>query len=313
MSPSLDPAARRKTHLRGALYLAAGVSVFTLQDLVVKALSASYPLTEILTIRSAIAFLPLGAILLYSAGLGGLKTRRPGLMTVRGLCLFGSYTTYYLSIATLPLAEAVALFYSGPLFIVALSRPILGEPVSLQRWAVVIFGFLGVIAILKPGQQVIEPAALLGITSAAFYALAQILARKLGAETPAAGLTIYQNSANFLIAGLIGLIAGDGRFGGFDHASAEFFLRAWIWPTAFDFLLIAGTGFIAAAGMLLLAAAYRIAEPNAVAPFEYCSILWAIAWGYLLWGEVPDLFALVGLAMIVLAGLYVLRLERRGR
>lgn len=149
--------------------------------------------------------------------------------------------------------------------------------------------------------------------AAALYALAQVMARDLGTTHRASVMALAQNAVNLAAALAIGLVAGDGAYAGAAHPSLAFLLRAWTIPTTVDLLLMAATGVIAAVAIWLLTQAYRIAEANVIAPFEYTSIVWVVLLAYLIWGEVPEPFTIVGGLLIVAAGIYVLRAARRSR
>src|SRR5262249_13782899 len=258
-----------------------------IQDVIIKWISGDYPVTQILATRSLVAFAPLFILLHLDGGLRGINGRRVGQLLVRAALLFASYTTYYLAIAAIPLAEAVSLFYTGPLFTVALSGPLLQERVGARRWLAVVVGFIGAVVMCRPGRDVIDPAALLSLFSAVLYALAQVMARDLGTSYRASVMALAQNSVNLAAALAIGLIAGDGAYSGAAHPSLAFLLRSWALPTAFDLLLMAVTGVIAAVAIWFLTQAYRVAEANVIAPFEYSSIICVVLLAYLIWGEVP--------------------------
>jgi len=297
--------------VKGVLFLCAGAMIFTIQDVIIKWISGDYPVSQILATRSLVAFVPLFILLHLDGGLRAVNGRRLGRLLVRAALLFASYTTYYLAIAAIPLAEAVSLFYTAPLFIVALSRPMLRERVGPTRWLAVVVGFIGAIVMCRPGADVIDPAALLSLFSAALYALAQVMARDLGPTYRASVMALAQNAVNLAAALAIGLVAGDGAYAGAAHPSLAFLLRAWTIPTMVDLLLMAATGIIAAVAIWFLTQAYRIAEANVIAPFEYSSIIWVVLLAYLIWGEVPEPFTIVGGLLIVAAGIYVLRAARR--
>jgi drug/metabolite transporter (DMT)-like permease len=300
-------AAGTERRLAGILLLCAGAFVFSLQDIVIKWISGAYPISQVLAIRCVVAIGPLLVLLAWDGGLGGLRTRRLGLQLLRGGLLFLSYTAYYLAIAALPLAEAVALFYSAPLFILALPVPLLGERVGLRQWLAVAFGFLGMLVVCRPGLGLFDPAALFSMAAAGVYAAGAVLARGLGRTERASVMTFYHNAVNLAAASAIGLLAGSGAYAEFAHPSLQFLLRGWAMLTAGDLLVMAATGLIAAFGSWCLTNAYRVASANVVAPFEYSAIVWATSWGFLIWGERPDMAVLAGIAMIVGAGLYVLR------
>jgi drug/metabolite transporter (DMT)-like permease len=300
-------ASQPRDRLAGALLLCAGTTIFSLQDVAIKWVSGRYPVSEILAVRGLVASVLLLALVRFDGGLVGIRTRRLGRQLVRAGLLLVSYTAYYLAIAAIPLAEAVSLYYSAPLFIVLLSGPLLGERVGPARWLAVLLGFAGVVVVLRPGSGVMEPAALLSVASAVFYGAAALMARRLGRTERASVMAFYQNVVFLAAALVMGLLAGGGGFAGAEHASLQFLLRAWAMPPPVDLLLIASTGIVGALGSWLLTFAYRIAEANIVAPFEYTAIVWAVIWGWLVWSEIPGIAMIAGIALVIAAGLIVLR------
>ncbi|MFN3845980.1 MAG: DMT family transporter [Paracoccaceae bacterium] len=305
------PAPRHDSSL-GILCLCAGLGLFSVQDLILKLLSGAYPLSQAMVFRSLTA-LPL--LLLLAAFDGGLRTLfTPGTraMIGRGLVMFVAYAAYYLALPALPLASTVALYFSAPLFITLLSVPMLGETVGWRRILAVLAGFGGVLVILRPGGSLFEWAALLPVLSGLCYGLSMVFARQLGQRESAAAMAFWGNLVFLVIA--VGMATG---FGGDTptgmHPSLAFLLRAWVWPTPIDASLMAGCGVIAALGLTLLTQAYRIADANAVAPFEYSALLWGILWGWAFFAEWPDSVAWVGIAIVVAAGLFVLWREHVAR
>jgi drug/metabolite transporter (DMT)-like permease len=182
----------------------------------------------------------------------------------------------------------------------------LGEAIGWRRITAVAVGFVGVLIMLRPGAGLFEPAALLSLFSALAYALAMLLARKMGTETTASVMASYQNGV-YLVGALA--IAGFFQLTGIHHAghkSVDFLIRAWVWPTLTDFLLIGSCGVIAAIAMTLLTQAYRIAKASVVTSFEYTGMLWAPLWGFLFFGEIPHLTTIAGAVLIIAAGLFAL-------
>lgn len=293
----------------GILCLCAGLGLFSVQDLILKLLSGSYPLSQAMVFRSLTA-LPLLLLLAHrDGGLGTLFTPGTRAMIARGLVMFVAYAAYYLALPALPLATAVALYFSAPLFITLLSIPMLGETVGWRRGLAVLAGFGGVLIILRPGAGVFDIAALLPVLSGFCYAVSMISARRLGQRESAPAMAFWGNLVFLGLAAAMAL-----GFGGATapdlHPSLAFLMRAWVWPTVLDATLMAGCGVIAALGLTLLTQAYRIADANAVTPFEYSAMLWGILWGWAFFAEWPDALAWTGIATIVAAGLFVLWRER---
>ena len=304
---------RPNERLRGVICVAAAALIYTLQDVIIKLLSGRYPLPEALAIRCLVGFLPLLVLVHFDGGLGRLRIRWTRGLLLRGFLMLLSYTCYYLSIAALPLAAAVSLFYSSPLFLVALAGPVLGERVGLRRWLAILVGFGGVLIVSRPDGAAIDPAAFLSLGAAIFYALAQLMTRRLADGERASIMILAQNVVYFVATLAMGLIAGRGGFAQSSDASLQFLLRAWVMPTPFDLGLLALTGFVAAIAGWLQTQAYRIAPVNDVAPFEYSAIPWATVCGLVIWGEIPSASTWPGILVIVAAGVYLLHKPRAQR
>jgi drug/metabolite transporter (DMT)-like permease len=307
-----DSVAAPRTRLWAALALIAGILVFSLQDVILKYSSKTYPLTEVVSIRSSVGLIILLVFIQMSEGARKVLSPRLGLLTLRGLILLVAYGTYYMAMPAMPLAQVVALFFMAPIFITALAYPVLGEKAEASHWVAILVGFLGVIVTYWPkfggdGEApAFDWALLLPLAATVTYALAQLLARKLSQDS-AAVQGFHQNIMFLAGALVLGAVFGLGHFDqAGQHPSLAFLMRDWIWGSSRDLLLIAATGPIAALGTVLLSQAYRMAEANFVASFEYTGLVWGAGWGYLLWDEVPDVYMYAGAALIVGAGLYML-------
>jgi drug/metabolite transporter (DMT)-like permease len=289
------------------LFICSGVLIFSLQDAIIKLMSGQYPVSEAVYIRSLIAIPLLVFFVHMETGLGSIAAPQFGWLLVRGATLLISYTAYYLAFPALPLAEAVALSFTIPLFITALARPILGEIVTGRSWAAICTGFVGVLVILRPGAAIFEPAALFSLLSAFLYGLSAIMTRQLGISVCASVMALYQNVVFLVGAACFALVVhAIGPYNAI-HPSIEFLIRPWSWPTTYDMLLLASCGVIAAIGTILLTNAYKIAEANFVSSFEYTGILWAPLWGLLLFKEVPHWTTVLGALLIITSGLVALR------
>jgi drug/metabolite transporter (DMT)-like permease len=300
----------RDERIKGILCLCAGIAVFSIQDVVIKLVSGEYPVHEALIIRSLTALPLLLLLVAFDGGLVTLNSRRPWLLIGRGALNFTAYTAYYLGLAALPIATCVALFFTAPLFITLLSVAALGERVGPRRWTAVVVGFLGVVVMVRPGSDIFEWASLLPVAAALAYGSSQIIARRVGGTERAGTMTFYSN-AMFLVGGsIMALILGPGNFASEEHKSLAFLLRGWSVPTPTDFLLLVSCGVVAAAGLALLTQAYRVAQANVVAPFEYTALVWGVLYGWLVWNELPEPWTWAGIAIIVAAGIYVLYRER---
>ena len=296
---------------RGVASLCLGVAVFSIQDLIIKLISGDYPVHQALVLRSVTAFPLLLALVALDGGLRTLATSGWKVLLVRGAIMFTAYTAYYLGLAALPMATCVALYFTAPLFITILSVLFLAERVDLQRWLALVLGFAGVVIVVRPDTEAFDWAMLLPVYAGFSYGLSMVMARWLGGRETAAVMATYGNAV--FLAGALALAAvfGGGEHASEAHRSLGFLLRGWSTPPLTDMLLMAACGVVAAAGLVLLTQAYRVAEASVVAPFEYTGLIWSVLLGFLFWNELPDARGWFGIAVIVGAGLYVLHREQQ--
>lgn len=297
-------------NLIGVLSLCSGVFMFSLQDAILKGMSGDHAVTLAIVLRSIVGLPILLAMVAYGSGLAALRTKRWKLLMARGIILLVSYTTYYMAFPALPLAEAVALFFTSPIFVTLLANVLLQERVTAQAWAAVIAGFIGVVIIMQPGTGLFEPAALLSLLSAGSYALSMVLARKYNADDSTAVVAFYVNAVYLVAAALIALVFKLLGVTSAVHPSLDFLVRSWDVPDLRDLMLMGLCGVIAALGMTLLTHAYRQARANLVTVFEYTGMLWVPLWGFVFFHEVPKLTTVFGTAIIIAAGIYAVRSAR---
>lgn len=304
------PPTQFQNNRMGILCLVAGIAVFSVQDLILKLISGAYPLHQAMVLRSvtAIPFM-LAIVWFFDGTLRTLASRGWSAMLARGLLNFSAYTAYYLALAALPMATTVSLYFTAPLMITVLSVVMLRERVSARRWLAVGAGFVGVIIMVRPGGTLFDWAALLPIFCGFAYALSMILARTMGTRDSAAAMAFWGNMAFLICAAALSAYYGTGQHDGAAHPSLAFLTRGWAWPTLRDLLLMCACGAIAAVGLTLLTQAYRIGQNSIVAPFEFTFALWGLMWGWLFFGDAPDALGWVGIAVIIGAGLYVLRAD----
>jgi drug/metabolite transporter (DMT)-like permease len=300
----------RNESARGIAYLCLGVFVFSLQDAIIKQVSGSYALTQVVFIRSCVGVPILLALALREVGWRALVATQPGALVLRATIMLGAYTAYYMAFPALPLADAVALYFTVPLFLTALAGPVLGERVGWKVWAAVVLGFGGVLIMLQPGSGLFEPAALLSLLAAALYGVSMLMARKMGVNLVASVMAFYQNLVFLIGAGAAAMALSLLDVTSADHPSLQFLVRPWTLPSLADGLLIAACGVVAAVGTLFLTNAYRVAKTSVVTPFEYTGILWAPLWGFLFFAEVPKLTTFAGAATIAIAGLVAMRVAK---
>lgn len=300
--------------LTGVMLALGGAVIFSVNDMSVKFLSGGYPLHQIILIRSLIAISFLIAITqTQKAGLSLLRTKRTGRQVLRMFVAVTSNATYFLGLAAMPLADAVAIAFVAPVLITLLSTVILGEKIGPHRAGAVVLGLIGTMILMRPSEGAIQPAALLILFSALCYAISQLIGRSMRDTESAFSLSLYLQIGFLTFSVLMGLIAGDGRFAGSEDPSLNFLLRGWVWPPLADVPFFLATGLAVSVGGLMISQAYRTLEAGVVAPFEYAAIPMAVLWGIVLFGTAPDAVGMIGMAMVVLAGLYTLWRETRHR
>ena len=295
--------------LRGIILITAGMVVFGAQDVIIRLLSGEYAALEIMFIRGLVALLPMALFVYWEGGFASLKVPHPFINLLRGLLMACSYTAYYMSLAAMPIAEVTAIFFVSPLIITMFSVLFLGETVGLRRWAAVIVGFAGVLVIVQPGAEGLDPAAALPLAASFTYACSVIITRRIGRTQSGASLALFAMLTFIAVSGLSGIIMGDGAFAMDSHPSLSFLLRAWVVPGVRDMLFLAAIGLIAGFGFYCLSQSYRIAPASVVAPFEFIAMPLAVLWGIAVWDEYPPLTTYLGIAMIIGSGVYALHRE----
>lgn len=293
--------------LRGIALAIGGSLVLSVNDLAIKALSDSYALHQVILVRAFIGMALVLAVIWYSGtGFGQLLTRRPYAQLLRVSIVMVSNISYFVGLSLMPLADAVATSFVAPLFVTLMSAVVLGERVGPRRWAAVAVGMLGVVVMTRPGSGVIQPAALLVLTSAFCYACSHMMTRRLRGTESAMTLNFFVQVGFILVSTSFGLVAGDGHLAQPPGATWEFLFRPWIIPNPGDWWAFVATGLAVGIGGLMMSQAYRTTEAALVAPFEYVGMPVAIFWGIVVFGTWPDLTAFVGIALICGAGLYTL-------
>jgi len=247
----------------------------------------------------------------FQGGLSALKTKRLCAQMARAGLVFFANMTFFLGLAALPLADAVALFFVSPFVITAFSVLFLGETVGPRRWAAVGVGMVGVLIILRPGTASFQLASLLPILAAFGYGGLHIMTRYLR-DTETTVAMVFYIQVMFIIAScVLGLLMGDGKFAATGSASLEFLFRPWIWPDRTDLPFIISLGLFASVGGYFISLAYRLGEAALVAPFEYLALPLSIILGILLFDEWPDTVAWIGIALILASGLYTVVREHQ--
>jgi drug/metabolite transporter (DMT)-like permease len=278
--------------LIGIALMVLTVFLFVCMDTLAKHLTQSYTVTQVLWARYAFA---LGLVVALLRGrLPGLaRSGRPGLQIARGLLLLLSSMLFFTAISLMPLADAMTIGFVGPLLLAALAVPVLGETVPARRWIAIAVAFAGVVVVIRPGLGVFQWWSLLPLGTACCFAAFQLITRLLGRVDRPETTMIWTTTLACLAVTLA-------------------VPTVWRWPEPADWALMAVMGLIGGGSHWLLIEAFRRAPASLLAPFSYTQLPWAMLFGWLVFGDLPDIWTLAGAAIIVGSGLYVLLDERRG-
>lgn len=274
----------------GAMLIA--VAAFSLMDAVLKTLSGSYPPLQVAALRGMAALPLVCGYVVWRREVRELLRVRWRLHLLRGLLTIVMLSLFSFSLQELGLAEAYAIFFIAPLLITILSIPMLGERVAPLHWVAIAIGMLGVLIALRPqGGAFFSLGALAVLAAACCYAVSAVAGRILSRTDASVTLVFWTTAPLAFGAGVLAL-------------------PGWVaihdahWPVL---LALAITGFI---GQLAITEAFRHGQASAVAPFEYTALAWGVALDWSLWRIVPDRYTLLGGAIIILSGLYLLRKEK---
>lgn len=272
--------------------------LFTLMGALVRYLGERIPIGEQVFARSFLALLPLLLMLAWRGEVRtALRMKSPMRHFTRAITGIVAMVLMFLGLARLPLADSTAISFITPLFNVALAAIFLGEVVRFWRWSAVVVGFIGVIVMLSPhlGQTELTSTAAVGailtLIGTFFVAAAMTQVRAMTKSESTASLVF-----SFQLFAAI--------------CSLAMLPWTWFWPSPGDALALLGIGVFGGVAQILLTESYRHAPASVVAPFSYTAMIWATVLGYFLFSELPDAIVLLGAAIVVSAGLFVIFRER---
>ena len=272
----------------------------------IKIISGNYALHQIILIRACVAIVfTLIVLVPIDGGYKYLISKRFGLHILRGFGIVIANICFFTSLITIPLAEAVAIFFIAPLIITTLSVFLLNESVASQTWIAIIFGLLGVIIMFRPGFSIFNPAFILPLIASIAYSLVQILTRKMGESEKASTMVFYVQLNLIFFSGLSGFFFGDGNLADESQPTLFFIFRTWTLPSLEDMIILLGIGVFSGFGTYFVSQAYRISKVGTIAPFEYIAIPLSIFWSINVFGYRPDFMSWMGILLITLSGLYV--------
>ena len=285
----------RREHVPlGILYMVGATIVFAASSAVSKWLVASYPVGEVLFTRTAVALLTCALFILPQTGLAVFRTRRLGHHVLRSVSQGCSQTFLLIAFSLMPLAGATAINFSSPLFATLASALLLKEAVGLARWLALLVGFCGVLIVAEPGAGAFQVGALFALANAVLYGSVTAGVRGMTTTESAQTLTLYQLA---LLTAFFTLLLPLG----------------WTSPTPVDAAWIVFNGVSNAVGPYWWTRALHLAPASAVAPFNYLSLIWASILGFAVWGDVPTVSLVIGSAVVVASGLFLLWRESNAR
>lgn len=282
--------------LAGIGLMLGSVLLFSVMSVLVKQLADHLPVAELVFFRNMAGMIPALIAVGLSGGVASLRTERlPGHLG-RAVVGVTAMSMLFWSFELLPLADATALNFTGPLFLTALSVPLLGEKVGVYRWSAVLVGFAGTLVMIDPGgAATLELGTLVALVAAFLQALAMVAVSQLSRSEPSNTIVFYFTGISTLLCAIP---------------------LPFIWvtpPAAADWVMLIAMGLVGGCAQLLLTRAYAHAQAAVIAPFTYTSLLWASIFGYLLWDHRPDERTLIGAAIVAASGIFIVYRETRRR
>ncbi len=281
----------RPNALGGIAMMLLGILLFSLNDVLGKWLVATYTVGQVLALRSAAALVVLAPFVVGQGLRRTLRPERPGLQLLRVGLGSAEAALFYLAVSYLPLADTMTIWMAAPVWAVVLAAALLGEKVDAARWLAVIAGFVGVIVAMNPSGASLSMPALIALLGSFLFAATMIAGRSLRG-TPDVTLVAWQ-TLGALVVGLALLPFG------------------WVTPGLLDLALLGLLGIVAMVAHLCVMRSLKLAEASVVVPYQYTLIVWALIFGWLVFGDWPTPMMLAGATLIVAAGLVLLVLERR--
>jgi len=289
-----DEAARlhRRHRLTGVGLMCAAVVAFACLDATAKYLNGYMDTLQVVWARYTGGFVLAFLVSNPWSRPGLMQTKRPWLQILRAAMMLGSTVTNFMAFRYLQLDQALSILFSTPFLVAILAGPMLGEWIGWRRWVAILVGFAGVLLVTRPGVGGMHWAAIYSVGSALFYSLYIVLTRVLSRTEPSDTTLFYAN------------ILG---------AAAMLPVLPFVWSTPDNpwliFLMVI-FGAFGSLGHYLLIVAHRLAPASVLAPFMYTQLVWATAFGYFVFSDVPNNWTLAGASIVVASGLYLLHRER---
>jgi drug/metabolite transporter (DMT)-like permease len=280
-----------RTHgVAGIALMVLGIFLFCCNDALGKWLLGTYSVWQMLMIRSIAALVILSPLIVRIGATPFTGAPRPFLQVLRVVMSVTESIMFFWSVSYLPLADTITFYLAAPIYVTALSAIFLKEPVGWRRWSAVIVGFIGVVIALRPSAATLTFPALIAIGGSFFFSIFLITTR--------------------MLRGTHDVVLVSGTFGAMLLVSGVIAPLSWVAPGPRDFALMLLLGLVAMVAFACMNRALKLAPASVVVPYQYTMIVWGIALGFAVFGDVPDPFTLIGAAIIVAAGLYILWREQ---
>ena len=290
VSTTPSDSTERRAALAGIGLMAAGIFMFAVNDALGKWLVATFSVGQVLLIRSFAALLLLGPFI-WRDRASFATAPRPGMQALRAVLATAEVAFFYWAVSYLPLADVMSYYLAGPIFVTAIAGAFLRESIGWRRWAAVAVGFIGVIVCLRPGSAALSWPALIALAGSFTFSLSMIATRTLRGTSDTV-LVVAQTLAALLFGAVLAPLN-------------------WVPLTLRDGVLLALLGMVAMVAHVCVNRSLKLAPASTVVPYQYTTIVWAVLFGYLVFGDVPDAFTLTGAAIIIGAGLFIYLRERR--
>lgn len=282
-----------RTTLIAMLYMATGVFIFCVLDALTKRLTEQYDTWQIIFLsRVVTTILILSLVMRQHRSIQPLKSDHLKTHILRSLLVIATTWTFFECLRYIALADAIAIAFAAPLFMTALSGPLLKEKVGWRRWSAVLIGFVGVLIAVRPGAEGISYGTFLALCAAASYALLQLWLRPLAGRESSHNIIFYTTF-----------------FSG--SMAMPFALYYWETPDLTGWLIVLAQGCCSTLGQTCMIRAFRQGEASMLAPFEYTALIWAGLMGYIFWDETPTTQVLIGAALIIVCAIYIAHREAR--
>ena len=295
---------------KGILFILLGMGFFSIQDALIKFVYNDAALYELYFGRTIAALFLLISFLKLSNKKIELKTYYPVLTSIRVICFFFGFSFFYISLTYMSLAMANALFFCCPFFVSILAVIFLREKVGIRRWLAIATGFAGVFIVLDPNFNNFDYMKLAPIACAFCYAISMTITKITSDKDNVYTQMLHLYFGAIIISILFFIFTGKGQFNTFSDPTFQFIFREWFSNPSYAWPFIVAMGLISVLAFYFILNAYSIASPSVVSLYEYSLIVWAILTGYILFDNIPTLKTLIGVLIIISAGVYIYLREK---